>query len=227
MYRAGGARMFWLGNMPGLIRIVPHAGLKFASYEVLGRRLINETSPSVYRARFLTGTLAGGIASVLLYPLDVLKSTMTLVKFTHLAAGDKVPPLAWIGAARDLWARGGATRGLGISVVGSSIHNGFLFMGYYSMRSWWMPTEHRFIPYLASGVFAGTFAQITYPLDLIRRTALHKRMHAYDTARMLINEGGVLALYRGSVANLAKVAPYFGLQFMLYELLLSRSLIGA
>jgi hypothetical protein len=219
MYRVGGARMFWLGNAPGLIRIFPHSGLKFSGYDVLASRWAQASHPHVYRNRFMCGTAAGALASVLLYPLDILKSTVTQYKFSHLAAKQPVPPLAWLGAARELWVHGGATRGMAASAVGASLHNGFLFMGYYTLRSWWpdggAPAS------LACGVMAGMLAQITYPLDLIRRSALHNKMHAYDTARVLIDQGGVLGLYRGSVANLVKVAPLFGLQFMMYELFLA------
>ena len=80
-------------------------------------------------------------------------------------------------------------------------------------------------PALVCGVMAGSLAQITYPLDLIRRTALHSRTHAWDTARLLIDQGGVLGLYRGSVANLVKVCPYFGLQFFFYEFFLSEQFV--
>ena len=136
MYRAGGARIFWVGNVPGLIRIVPHAGLKLALFDVFAHRYARGTEKHVYRNRFLSGTAAGGMASVLLYPLDVLKSTVTHFKFVHLAEGRPVPSLAWLRAARELYQHGGATRGMAISAVGGALHNGFLFLGYASLRSW-------------------------------------------------------------------------------------------
>lgn len=223
VYRAGGARMFWLGNVPGLIRIFPHAGLKFAGYEVLSRHV---TMPSAYRGRFVAGMVSGGVASALLYPLDVLKSRVTVFKFSHLAARRPVPPMAWLAAGREMWQQGGVAgsmRGVGASIVGSGLHNGFLFLGYYSVRSWW--GGDRLAVCCAGGVLAGGLAQITYPFDLIRRTALHQNLHSYDAALVLLHEGGLLGLYRGSVANLAKVLPLFGIQFLAYELLIQHILI--
>jgi hypothetical protein len=64
-------------------------------------------------------------------------------------------------------------------------------------------------------------AQLTYPLDLVRRTALHKSVHAYDTAQQIVARDGLLGLYRGSVANLLKVAPLFAVQFLVYEMLIT------
>jgi hypothetical protein len=228
MYQVGGFQTFWLGNVAGVIRSFPHSGLKFSCYHVLSGHFLPDSS-SIYRTRFLLGALSGAVASVLLYPLDILKSKVTLFKFTNLANHSQIPPLAYIAAAKELWESGGitrTTRGLGISVVGSALHNGFLFMGYYSIKSWWVPVPKDSIyPYVVAGVMAGAFAQVTYPLDLIRRTALHQNLHAYDAVQMLVREGGLLGLYRGSVANLLKVAPLFGLQFLLYEMMMGSDLV--
>ena len=68
-------------------------------------------------------------------------------------------------------------------------------------------------------------AQITYPLDLVRRTALHTNLHAFDTAQQIVARDGLLGLYRGSVANLLKVAPLFGVQFLVYELIVEHKKI--
>jgi hypothetical protein len=47
-------------------------GLKFATYEGVHGLLEPKSSP--YRARFVAGAVAGAAASLLLYPLDVIKS---------------------------------------------------------------------------------------------------------------------------------------------------------
>lgn len=239
IYRAGGARMFWLGNVPGLVRIFPHAGVKFATYNAMYPYLTSDPSRSIYRARFVAGSVSGGLASLLLYPLDVLKNRVTLLRFSHLAQQRPVPPFALAAAARELWQSGGftrATRGMGLSVVGSSLHNGMLFMSYHTVRSWWSnfaPSEdeihhshHQYNTMLAaatSGTSAAIFAQLTYPLDLIRRTALHRGMHAFDAAYALVQQGGMLGLYKGSVANLLKVIPLFAIQFLCFEAIIKKT----
>lgn len=237
IFRAGGARTFWLGSVPALIRIVPHSGIKFMLYQSVFGHLTRPDpggsaaqSTSLYRKRFTSGALSGAFATILLYPLDVLKSRVTLFKYSHLAAQKEVPSFAWLAAAKELHDRGGwagATRGIGVSVIGSSLHNGLLFMGYYSARSWWLPPSQgrneengRIFPFLACGAMAAFLGQATYPFDLIRRTALHNGLHAMDTAHLLIQSGGLLGLYRGSVANLFKVVPLYAVQFCAYEILL-------
>lgn len=85
---------------------------------------------------------------------------------------------------------------------------------------------------LTCGGLAGvTSVTFTYPLDIVRtRLSIQSAsfvdlgarpkklpgMWATMTA-MYKNEGGLLALYRGIVPTVAGVAPYVGLNFMVYE----------
>lgn len=72
----------------------------------------------------------------------------------------------------------------------------------------------------------------TYPLDIVRtrlsiqsasfsklqRAAGTKLPGMWETMKtMYATEGGILALYRGIVPTVAGVAPYVGLNFMIYE----------
>ena len=74
---------------------------------------------------------------------------------------------------------------------------------------------------------------VTYPLDIVRtrlsiQSASFENRGVKDVAKklpgmwetlvtMYKTEGGVLALYRGIVPTVAGVAPYVGLNFMIYE----------
>ena len=81
-----------------------------------------------------------------------------LYKFSHFAANREVPTFAWFAAAKEMWAQGGlgaSTRGMAVSVIGSALHNGFLFMGYHSVRSWWPSKDHKLMSVTAAGVAAG------------------------------------------------------------------------
>ncbi len=202
-----------------------------------------------FRARFIAGAMSGGAAALLLYPLDVLKTQVTLLKLSSLASKQPIPSMPSWTAAQDLWRRSGfrvITRGIGVSTVGAALHNGLIFMAYFSLRSWWPADAHVVSSALAFGALAGCFAQLTYPFDLIRKTALQQHLHSFDTVHMLVRHGGILGLYKGSVANLIKVrtafscgvqesffnfrayacvcvlclvqvAPFFAIQFAVYE----------
>jgi hypothetical protein len=45
--------------------------------------------------------------------------------------------------------------GMVVSVVGSALHTGMVFMGYHSVRSWWKPKEYNFLSIGVAGVIAG------------------------------------------------------------------------
>lgn len=49
IYRAGGFRMFWLGNAPALLRVAPLSGLKFALFEPLYGYFAASPDASHYR----------------------------------------------------------------------------------------------------------------------------------------------------------------------------------
>ena len=84
---------------------------------------------------------------------------------------------------------------------------------------------------LTAGALAGmTSVLSTYPLDLIR-TRLSLSNHSYsgiiDCGRRLVREeGGVFALFRGLNATLLGVAPYIGLNFAVYETLKEKWRLG-
>ena len=87
---------------------------------------------------------------------------------------------------------------------------------------------------LVCGAAAGiTSVTITYPLDIVRtrlsiQSASFQGLSKAEVGKklpgmwqtmvaMYKTEGGILALYRGIVPTVAGVAPYVGLNFMIYE----------
>lgn len=86
---------------------------------------------------------------------------------------------------------------------------------------------------LCGGLAGITSVTCTYPLDIVR-TRLSIQSASFETLKresgqklpgmwgvlttMYKNEGGFFALYRGIVPTVAGVAPYVGLNFMVYEM---------
>ena len=72
MLKEGGVLGLWRGNGMNIIKIAPETALKFASYDFLKRVIKGDADRDleVYE-RFMAGSMAGGIAQSLIYPLEV------------------------------------------------------------------------------------------------------------------------------------------------------------
>lgn len=86
---------------------------------------------------------------------------------------------------------------------------------------------------LCGGLAGITSVTFTYPLDIVR-TRLSIQSASFESLKresgqklpgmwavlvsMYKNEGGFMALYRGIIPTVAGVAPYVGLNFMVYEI---------
>ncbi len=69
-----GPRSLWRGNSATIMRVFPYAGIQFMTFErikfYLKDPLTNNLSPV---ARFVSGSCAGVTATIITYPLDLLR----------------------------------------------------------------------------------------------------------------------------------------------------------
>jgi len=74
IYNDAGWRGFWRGNGANVIKVAPESGVRFLVYDKL-RALITSGDPQKeVPERFVAGAFAGGVAQVVVYPLDVCKT---------------------------------------------------------------------------------------------------------------------------------------------------------
>ncbi|KAI0321069.1 mitochondrial carrier [Amylostereum chailletii] len=163
MWHEEGFRGFMRGNGINCVRIVPYSAVQFTSYEQLKKWFTsNGTRQLDTPTRLLSGALAGITSVCSTYPLDLVRSRL--------------------------------------SIATASIHGQQ------------PPTA--------------TATTSTGPM----RTALASRYHTSArvhpdltmwgmTLKVMREEGGVRALYRGLVATAMGVAPYVGINFAAYEAL--------
>ncbi|CDQ82215.1 unnamed protein product [Oncorhynchus mykiss] len=82
MVQEGGVRALWRGNGINVLKIAPESAIKFMAYEqikwlIRGR---NEAGTLRVQERFIAGSLAGATAQTIIYPMEVLKTRLTLRK---------------------------------------------------------------------------------------------------------------------------------------------------
>ncbi len=81
IYKSEGVRGFWRGNSIACVRVWPYNAIQFYLYTLLKDKLSDpKTGQWYYRfpLAFLSGTVAGTAAMCVTYPMDVIKTRMTL-----------------------------------------------------------------------------------------------------------------------------------------------------
>ncbi|KIJ49521.1 hypothetical protein M422DRAFT_225317 [Sphaerobolus stellatus SS14] len=160
MWREEGYRGFMRGNGINCLRIVPYSAVQFTTYEQLKKLFTNKgTRPLDTPTRLLAGALAGITSVCTTYPLDLVRSRLSI-------ASASISLTSTTSAAST-----------GSTLSGSS--------GYHTAAS---------------------------------HAAANMGVRGM-TLKIMRDEGGVRALYRGLVATAMGVAPYVGINFAAYEAL--------
>ncbi|XP_058393923.1 mitochondrial adenyl nucleotide antiporter SLC25A23 isoform X2 [Diceros bicornis minor] len=78
MIREGGVRALWRGNGINVLKIAPESAIKFMAYEQIKRAIRGQQETLHVQERFVAGSLAGATAQTIIYPMEVLKTRLTL-----------------------------------------------------------------------------------------------------------------------------------------------------
>lgn len=186
-------------------------------------------------AAFCAGGVAGAVSRTVVSPLERLK-----ILFQVQSAGRNEYKLSVGKALKKMWVEEGwrgFMRGNGTNCIRIVPYSAVQFGSYnFYKRNFFESTPGADLSApmrLTCGGLAGiTSVTFTYPLDIVRtRLSIQgasfeglkkgtgeKLPGMWATMRdMYKTEGGFLALYRGIVPTVAGVAPYVGLNFMVYE----------
>jgi len=229
-----GILSFWKGNGASILQKMATTGSNYLVYEKIKLALkpFWRTERDVgFGTRLLAGSLAGALNVTLAYPLDLIRTNIS----SHNVKNE------WGGLWSTLVALHGAhgwkflTRGLLSTQLCQGLNIGLHFGIYETVNTYWSDRSERgrstFLHSMLCGQLAGLIAStIVQPLDLIRRRQQLLKSSAADewffvvAARIVRDDGGVRALYRGIVPELCKVAlfPASGLNFYIYELVRQR-----
>ncbi|KAH8830301.1 mitochondrial carrier domain-containing protein [Flagelloscypha sp. PMI_526] len=178
MWQEEGFRGYMRGNGINCIRIVPYSAVQFTTYEQLKKLFTaGGTKDLDTPTRLLSGALAGITSVCTTYPLDLVRSRLSIA--TASLPHDVVPtPVASTLASATQSAKQALTSAYHTSAV--------------------------VLEKAGSSVSAYTKEELTI---------------WGMTKKIMREEGGVKALYRGMAATSAGVAPYVGINFAAYEFL--------
>ncbi|KAJ9142251.1 Solute carrier family 25 member 42 [Coniochaeta hoffmannii] len=186
-----------------------------------------------FTAAFCAGGVAGAVSRTVVSPLERLK-----ILFQIQSAGRDEYKLSVGKALKKMWREEGwrgFMRGNGTNCVRIVPYSAVQFGSYnfYKRHIFERQPGADLSPLarLTCGGMAGiTSVTFTYPLDIVRtRLSIQSASFAAlakprelpgmwtTMAAMYKTEGGLAALYRGIIPTVAGVAPYVGLNFMVYE----------
>ncbi|KAI5286963.1 hypothetical protein KEM54_006347 [Ascosphaera aggregata] len=191
-------------------------------------------------ASFLAGGAAGAVSRTLVSPLERLKILLQVQ-----STGRTDYKMSMGRALGKMWKEEGwrgFMRGNGTNCIRIVPYSAVQYGSYSFYRRFFESTPGGNltpIERLSCGALAGiTSVVATYPMDIVRtrlsiqsasfaelkRTCTRDKLPGmWQTTKIMYRtEGGVRSLYRGIIPTIAGVAPYVGLNFMVYEAIRKR-----
>ncbi|KAJ5770774.1 uncharacterized protein N7511_002825 [Penicillium nucicola] len=226
MGREEGWRGFMRGNGTNCIRIIPYSAVQFGSYNFYKKFAESPDGEMTPMRRLICGGAAGITSVTFTYPLDIVRTRLSIqsASFADLGArdpGQRLPGMFTTMVA--IYKNEGGTRalyrGIAPTVAGVAPYVGLNFMTYESVRTYLTPDgDKNPSPYrkLLAGAISGAVAQTcTYPFDVLRRRFQINTMSGmgyqytsiWDAVRVIVAEEGLRGLFKGIGPNLLKVAP--------------------
>ncbi|PCH00021.1 Mitochondrial carrier protein [Penicillium occitanis (nom. inval.)] len=230
--RKEGIAGLWKGNISAELLYVCYGGLQFATYRTttqLLQELPTRLPPTA--ESFVSGAVAGGIATATTYPLDLLRTRFA-------AQGNEKIYASIIDSIRDINRTEGPRgffRGCSAAVAQIVPYMGLFFATYETLR---LPLGEMssLLPFGSSDAAAGVLASViaktgVFPLDLVRKRLqvqgphraryVHTNIPEYHgvvrTILVILRTQGVRGLYRGLTVSLIKAAPASAVTMWTYE----------
>ncbi|KAI0134676.1 mitochondrial carrier domain-containing protein [Xylariales sp. AK1849] len=233
-----GWRGFMAGNGTNCIRIVPYSAVQFGSYNLYKKHIFEKYPGAALNPleRLLCGGIAGITSVCFTYPLDIVRTRLSIQSASFAALRNKPTgklPGMWPTMVAMYKQEGGMSalyRGIIPTVAGVAPYVGLNFMTYEYVRKVLTPEGDKnpsAVRKLLAGAVSGAVAQTcTYPFDVLRRRFQINTMSGMgyqyksitDAIRSIVAQEGIRGLYKGLVPNLLKVAPSMAANWLSFEM---------
>ena len=217
--RKEGPLYLWKGNATNCIRAFPQFSINYAVFEYSKSHIFSSIQNPRQR-NFLAGGISGMTALTCMYPLETLRSRLSLqICHNHYKSiGDAIKKMS----LKDMY------QGLKMSLIGFGPYNALNFSLYfYFTESLQNTNTHPFFQKFLAGGLSGVGAvSITYPTDLIRRrlqlqgfdSNVPRYKGILDCVSKITRTEGVKGLYRGLLATYIKLFPTTAIQFLVMDM---------
>ena len=163
IWQRDGLLGFFRGNGLNVVKVAPESAIKFYAYEML-KNVIGESrgnkSDIGTAGRLFAGGMAGAIAQIAIYPLDLIKTRLQ----TCASEGGRAPNLGTL--TKDIWIQEGPRafyRGLVPSLLGMIPYAGIDLTAYDTLKD----ISKKYIISDHGMIFLLLFISLTYKLTLL------------------------------------------------------------
>ncbi|CAH2293422.1 mitochondrial coenzyme A transporter SLC25A42 [Pelobates cultripes] len=228
-YRNEGLLSLWRGNSATMVRVIPYAAIQFCAHEqykkLLGSYYGFQGNALTPIPRLLAGSLAGTTATVVTYPLDLVRARMAVTPKEMYSNIIHV----FIRMSREEGLRS-LYRGFNPTILGVIPYAGISFFTYETLKKLHAEHSGRAQPYPFERLFFGACAGLlgqsaSYPLDVVRRRMQTAGVtgHTYGTIlstmkEIVAEEGVIRGLYKGLSMNWVKGPVAVGISFTTFDL---------
>ncbi|XP_078216473.1 mitochondrial adenyl nucleotide antiporter SLC25A23 isoform X4 [Callithrix jacchus] len=208
-------------------RLNPHSpNHPCVSLPQIKRAILGQQETLHVQERFVAGSLAGATAQTIIYPMEVLKTRLTLRRTGQYKG--------LLDCARRILEREGPRafyRGYLPNVLGIIPYAGIDLAVYETLKNWWLQqychdsADPGILVLLACGTISSTCGQIaSYPLALVRTRMQAQasieggpQLSMLGLLRHILSQEGMRGLYRGIAPNFMKVIPAVSISYVVYE----------
>ncbi|XP_022063798.2 calcium-binding mitochondrial carrier protein SCaMC-1 isoform X1 [Acanthochromis polyacanthus] len=227
MLKEGGLQSMWRGNGINVLKIAPETAIKFTAYEQIKSvmRGGSESRPLRVHERFVAGSLAGATAQTAVYPMEVLKTRLTLRKTGQYSG--------IADCAKQILQREGVAafyKGYVPNLLSIVPYAGIDLAVYETLKFSWLNrniglADPGVMVLVGCGAVSSTCGQLaSYPLALIRTRMQAQasvkgapKLSMLALLRNIVTKEGIAGLYRGISPNLLKVVPAVSVSYVAYE----------
>ncbi|GMI95140.1 EMBRYO DEFECTIVE 104, suppressor of high stearate content 1, SODIUM HYPERSENSITIVE 1 [Hibiscus trionum] len=212
------------GNFVNVIRVAPSKAIELLAYETVKKKLTPEhgEQPKLpLPASFIAGAVGGVSSTLLTYPLELLKTRLT-VNDDYKNLLDAIVKIVRAEGP------GGLYKGLTPSVIGVVPYAASNYFAYDALRNAYKKAfkkeEIGNVMTLLIGSAAGAISSTaTFPLEVARKRmqagAINGRhcRNMIEALTCIVEKEGIAGLYRGLGPSCMKLVPAAGISFMCYE----------
>ncbi|XP_046905827.1 calcium-binding mitochondrial carrier protein SCaMC-1 [Hypomesus transpacificus] len=226
MIKEGGIASMWRGNGVNVLKIAPETAIKFMAYEQYKKLLSSDGGKIQTHERFMAGSLAGATAQTAIYPMEVMKTRLTLRKTGQYSG--------MFDCAKKILKKEGVKafyKGYIPNILGIIPYAGIDLAVYESLKNAWLSRYAKdtanpgILVLLGCGTLSSTCGQLaSYPLALIRtrmqaQASLEgsEQMSMKRLVRTIVEKEGFFGLYSGILPNFMKVIPAVSISYVVYE----------